>query len=132
MRIPSRILIADDEELLLDVYRSSLAGQGHEILTAVEGNAALALARESQPDLVLLDLVMPGLDGLEVCRRIKADPALPFIPIIINTGGKRELRDVIAGLEAGADDYILKPFSVKELLSRLKGILKASVRPASR
>ena len=124
MRTPPLVLIADDEPLLIEVYRSCLAQEGYEIRTAADGEAAFALARRELPDLILLDLVMPGMDGLEVCRRLKAEPSLPFTPVIINTGSKQELSDVIAGLEAGADEYLTKPVDPAALVARVKSMLR--------
>ena len=85
MRSPPRILIADDNEANLDILRTRLAGQGYEIVIAVDGDAALDGAREHHPDLILLDVMMPKRDGFEVCRLLKADPTLPFMPIILVT-----------------------------------------------
>ena len=108
MRTPPRVLIADDNPLNVDILQTRLAAHGYDILTAGDGERALALAREAQPDLLLLDVMMPGLDGIEVCRRLKADPDLPFMPVVLVTA-KTDSRDVVAGLEAGADEYLTKP-----------------------
>ncbi len=124
MRNPPLILIVDDDPLLLDAYRSVLAGQGYQILSALDGEQGLALAGEEQPDLVLLDLMMPGLDGIEVCRRIKANPSIPFTPVVINTASRLELEDVVAGLDAGADEYLTKPVAAGALVARVKSMLR--------
>jgi CheY-like chemotaxis protein len=100
VRTPPHILIADDNAMNLDILQTRLAIHGYEILTATDGQAALDLAREKQPDLLLLDIMMPGLDGLEVCRRLRADPSLPFMPIILVTA-RADSKDVVTGLDAG-------------------------------
>ena len=123
MRTPPRLLVADDNPLNVDILRTRLATQGYEVLTASDGEAALALARAQQPDLLLLDVMMPGLDGLEVCRRLKGDPTLPFMPVILVTA-KADSRDVVAGLDAGADEYLTKPVDQAALVSRVKSMLR--------
>ncbi|HEV8532688.1 MAG TPA: response regulator [Methylomirabilota bacterium] len=123
MRTPPRILIADDNPMNLDILQTRLAVHGYEILTAVDGEAALALAREKQPDLILLDVMMPKLDGLEVCRRLRKDPALPFMPIILVTA-RTDSKDVVAGLEAGGDEYLTKPVDQAALVARVKSMLR--------
>jgi adenylate cyclase len=95
-----RILIADDNEANLDILRTRLASQGYEIVTAMDGEEALEGARKHQPDLILLDVMMPKRDGFQVCRLLKADPTLPFMPIILVTA-KGETRDIIEGLTVG-------------------------------
>jgi class 3 adenylate cyclase/CheY-like chemotaxis protein len=107
----------------LDILQTRLAVHGYEILTAVDGEAALALAREKQPDLILLDVMMPKLDGLEVCRRLRKDPALPFMPIILVTA-RTDSKDVVAGLEAGGDEYLTKPVDQAALVARVKSMLR--------
>jgi adenylate cyclase len=123
VRTPSRILIADDNALNVDVLRTRLAAHGYEIVTAADGEEALAAARESLPDLILLDVMMPKVDGLDVCRRLKADPALPFIPVIMVTA-KTDTRDIVAGLEAGGDEYLTKPVDQAALVARVKSMLR--------
>jgi adenylate cyclase len=123
VRTPPRILIADDNAMNLDILQARLAVHGYEILTATDGEAAFALAREKQPDLVLLDVMMPGLDGLEVCRRLKGDPSLPFMPLIMVTA-RADSRDVVSGLEAGADEYLTKPVDQAALVARVKSMLR--------
>ncbi|HET7874516.1 MAG TPA: response regulator [Methylomirabilota bacterium] len=123
MRTPPRILIADDNPMNLDILQARLAVHGYEILTATDGEAALAMAREKQPDLILLDVMMPGLDGLEVCRRVKAEASLPFMPVIMVTA-RADTRDVVAGLEAGADEYLTKPVDQAALVARVKSMLR--------
>jgi class 3 adenylate cyclase/CheY-like chemotaxis protein len=123
VRAPARILVADDNSANVEILRARLAAHGYEILTAANGGEALALAREQQPDLILLDVMMPGLDGFEVCRRLKADGALPFMPVILVTA-RTDTKDVVAGLEAGADEYLTKPVDQAALVARVKSMLR--------
>jgi adenylate cyclase len=123
VRTPPRLLVADDNPLNVDILRTRLAASGYEVLTATDGERALALAREATPDLLLLDVMMPGVDGLEVCRRLKADPALPFMPVILVTA-KADPRDVVAGLDAGADEYLPKPVDQAALVARVRSMLR--------
>jgi len=123
MRTPPRILIADDNPTNLDILQTRLSVHGYEILTAADGEAALVLGREAQPDLILLDVMMPKMDGLEVCRRLKGDASLPFIPVILVTA-KADTTDVVAGLEAGGDEYLTKPVDQAALVARVKSMLR--------
>jgi adenylate cyclase len=123
VRTPPRILIVDDNSENLDILRTRLAIHGYAILTADNGEEALTLAREQQPDLILLDVMMPKMDGFEVCRRLKADPALPFMPIILVTA-KADSKDIVAGLEAGGDEYLTKPVDQAGLVARVKSMLR--------
>ena len=123
MRTPPRILIADDNASNRDILQTRLAALGYEILTASDGEEALGMAREAQPDLILLDVMMPKLDGLEVCRRLKADGSLPLIPVIMVTA-KTDSKDIIAGLEAGGDEYLTKPVDHAALAARVKSMLR--------
>jgi len=123
VRTPARILIADDNPENLDIFRTRLAANGYEILTATDGEQALGIAREWQPDLILLDVMMPKMDGIEVCQRLKADSSLPFIPIIMVTA-KTGSHEVVAGLEAGADEYLTKPVHHTALVARVKSMLR--------
>ena len=123
MRTPPRILVADDNPANVDILQTRLAVHGYEIVTAGDGEEALAVAREKQPDLILLDVMMPRMDGLEVCRRLKADTALPFIPIILVTA-KADTKDIVAGLEAGGDEYLTKPVDQAALVARVKSMLR--------
>jgi len=131
VRTPPRLLVADDNPLNVDILRTRLTTQGYEVLTASDGEAALALARTEQPDLLLLDIMMPGLDGLEVCRRLKADPTLPFMPVILVTA-KADSRDIVAGLDAGADEYLPKPVDQAALVARVKSMLRIKAAPETR
>jgi class 3 adenylate cyclase/CheY-like chemotaxis protein len=123
MRAPPRVLIADDNPMNVDILQTRLAAHGYEILNAADGEDALAKAREAQPDLILLDVMMPKLDGFDVCRRLRADPSLPFMPIILVTA-KAESKDIVAGLEAGADEYLTKPVDQAALVARVKSMLR--------
>src|SRR5206468_1816375 len=122
MRSP-RILVVDDNPINVDILQTRLAAHGYEVLSAGDGEAALAAAREHRPDLILLDIMMPKLDGIEVCRRLKADPALPFVPIIMVTA-KADSKDVVAGLEAGGDEYLTKPVDQAALVARVQSMLR--------
>src|SRR5438094_8125887 len=105
MSEPALILVVDDVPDNVEVLQMRLESQGYQVLTAGDGAEALAKTRELLPDLVLLDIMMPKMDGIETVKRIKADAALPFIPVILVTA-KADSRDVIAGLESGGDDYL--------------------------
>ncbi|MFA9475611.1 MAG: response regulator [Filomicrobium sp.] len=123
MRTPARILIADDYADNLEILRMRLGEHGYEVITATDGVEALALAKETQPDLLLLDIMMPKMDGVEVCRQIKADEGLPFIPIIMVTA-KTGTQNIITALEAGADEYLSKPVDHGALVARVKSMLR--------
>ena len=123
MRTPPRILVADDNAMNVDILRTRLAAHGYEILIAADGEEAVDVARRERPDLILLDIMMPKLDGLEVCRRLRADRGLPFMPIILVTA-KGDTKDVVAGLEAGGDEYLTKPVDQAALLARVKSMLR--------
>lgn len=117
------VLVVDDERDLVDLMTFNLQRNGYGVISAGSGLEALDLARREKPDLILLDLMLPGIDGNEVARRLKADAATNAIPIIMLTA-KSEETDVVVGLTLGADDYITKPFSVKILLARLNNVLR--------
>src|SRR5437870_7742130 len=123
MREPPRILIADDTPANLHILQLRLAANGYEIITATDGEEAITAARQHHPDLILLDVMMPKLDGIEVCRQLRADPSLPFIPIIMVTA-RADPRDVVAGLEAGGDEYLTKPVDQAALVARVKSMLR--------
>lgn len=118
-----KILIVEDMESVINLLRSLLEREGFEVTTAQDGLEALEAVRREKPDLMLLDLILPGIDGLEVCRRIRADPVTTHLPIII-LSGKEEETDKVIGLEIGADDYITKPFQANELVARVKSRLR--------
>jgi len=117
------ILIVDDNPTNLDILQARLKANNYEIITAADGEAGLAIAREKQPDLMLLDIMMPKMDGIEVCRRIKEDPSMSFMPIIMVTA-KADSKDVVAGLEAGGDEYLTKPVDHAALVARVKSMLR--------
>ncbi len=118
-----KILAVDDDDSIRELLEMQLKRNGYETLTAADGKAALEQA--AQADLVLLDVMLPGIDGFEVCRRLKADPSTQAIPVIMLTAKAEEI-DKVLGLELGADDYMVKPFSVRELLARIKAVLRRS------
>ena len=118
-----RILVVEDEEEILELLRYNLAKQGYRVSCAGRGEDALRMALADAPDLVLLDLMLPGMDGMEVCRRLRRDPATQAVPIVMLTA-KGEESDVVAGLELGADDYLTKPFSPRVLVARIRAVLR--------
>jgi DNA-binding response OmpR family regulator len=118
--MPEKILLVDDEPTLLDTLALNLRASGYEVVTARDGAAALEVARAEQPDLIVLDLMMPEIDGLTVCRSLRQVSETPILILTARTG---EL-DKIVGLESGADDYMTKPFSVGELQARLRALLR--------
>ncbi len=115
-----RVLVVDDDEAILSLLGSYLAREGFEVQTAGDGEAALAAARTSRPDVVVLDVLLPGLDGLEVLRRLRAEGE----PYVILLTAKAEEADRVVGLELGADDYVTKPFSPRELVARIRAVLR--------
>jgi DNA-binding response OmpR family regulator len=120
------VLVVEDEESLLQTLRYNLTRAGHVVRLCTDGSVALEMALENPPDLLLLDLMLPGMDGLEICRRVRAEvrnPAVSQVPILILTARDEEI-DKVVGLEVGADDYLTKPFSMHELLARVKALLR--------
>lgn len=122
-----RILLVEDEQVIADVVRDYLVGAGFQVDMAGDGFTALKLAAEREPDLVILDRMLPGLDGVEVCRRLRAAMSVPVI--MVTALGTED--DRILGLEVGADDYLTKPFSPRELVLRVKSVLRRSIREFS-
>ena len=118
-----KILIVDDELPIIDVLAYNLKQAGHEVVCARDGEQAVALARREQPDLIILDLMLPKLDGLEVHRIVRRESD---VPVIMLTARDAEI-DRVVGLELGADDYVVKPFSVRELVARVKNVLRRSI-----
>lgn len=118
-----RILVVEDEEDILDLIRFKLEREGYVVQTCAHGEDALRAAAQDHPNLILLDLMLPGVDGLEVCRRLRSDPHTARIPVVMLTAKSEEI-DVVAGLEVGADDYIPKPFSPRILLARIRAVLR--------
>jgi sigma-B regulation protein RsbU (phosphoserine phosphatase) len=123
MRTPPLILIVDDNPANVEILEMRLAANNYEIITATDGEAGLSMAKEKQPDLILLDIMMPKMDGIEVCRHLKTDPSLPFMPIIMVTA-KADSKDIVAGLEAGGDEYLTKPVDHAALVARVKSMLR--------
>jgi DNA-binding response OmpR family regulator len=118
-----KVLIVEDEPDILELVRYNLVQAGFEVKALEEGEYVQKQVAENRPDLVILDLMLPGIDGLEVCKRLKQDPATREIPILMLTARKDEI-DRIVGLELGADDYVVKPFSPRELILRIRAILR--------
>ncbi|HTR00946.1 MAG TPA: response regulator [Candidatus Acidoferrum sp.] len=121
-----KIIIIEDEPDILEVLSYNLRREGYEILTANDGTQGLALVKREKPDLVLLDLMLPGMDGIELCTSIKKNPDTQNTLLIMVTA-KGEESDIVLGLGVGADDYISKPFSPKELVARVKAVLRRGV-----
>jgi len=123
VRTPPRILIVDDNPTNVKVLQTRLVADGYEVVTAGDGEEGLAAARRDTPDLILLDVMMPKLDGFEVCRRLRADTAFPFTPIILVTA-MADSKDVVTGLEAGGDEYLTKPVDHAALAARVRSMLR--------
>jgi two-component system phosphate regulon response regulator PhoB/two-component system alkaline phosphatase synthesis response regulator PhoP len=120
-----RILVVEDEEAILEIVSQALRRNGYEITSASDGDSALEKAFALRPDLVILDLMLPKMDGWEVCRRLRADKETAAIPILMLTA-RRDEKDVVEGLDIGADDYMKKPFSLAELTARVRALLRRS------
>lgn len=118
--LTGRVLVVEDDEEIADVLRRSLRQEGHEVRTTADGEEALQAAREFTPDLVVLDLGLPTLDGVEVCRRLREDGDVPILILTART----DTGDRVEGLDAGADDYLVKPFERDELLARLRALMR--------
>jgi putative two-component system response regulator len=119
----AKVLVVDDDLDSVDLLQAYLEAEGYQVMVAYQGEEALEEAFARQPDLVLLDVIMPGLNGFEVCRRLKADPRTQFVPVVIITA-LQERKDKIAGAEAGADEFLTKPFDRVELLARARNLLQ--------
>jgi DNA-binding response OmpR family regulator len=120
------ILVIDDEKDLIELVRYNLEKEGFDVIACTDGQAGLEVVKKHRPDLVMLDLMMPGVDGLQVCQRLRSDPRSGRIPVIMLTAKATEA-DRVVGLELGADDYITKPFSPREVVARVKAVLRRSV-----
>ncbi len=120
-----KVVVIEDEADILEVIEYNLAREGYKVVGARDGEDGLELVRKEAPEVVLLDLMLPGLDGIEVCRKLKSDAVTRPIPIIM-VSAKGEESDVVLGLGIGADDYVTKPFSPKELIARVKAVLRRS------
>jgi len=123
VRTPARILVADDTPANVRMLEKRLQHNGYDVVVARDGEEALAVAHATHPDLILLDIMMPKVDGIAVCRRLKGDPAFPFTPIIMVTA-MADSKDVVAGLEAGGDDYLTKPVDQQALVARVRSMLR--------
>jgi len=122
-----KVLAVDDEEDILELLKFNLSREGYQVLCAESGEQAFRLVRSENPDLIVLDLMLPGIDGLEVTRRLKNDPDTRSIPIVMLTA-KGEEADIVTGLELGADDYITKPFSPRILVARVRAVLRRRIK----
>src|ERR687895_1905254 len=122
-----RVLVVEDDESIADVLRRTLRQEGHEVRSSVDGVEALRAAEEFVPDLVILDLGLPGLDGIEVARRLRAESD---VPILILTA-RADIDDRVEGLDSGADDYLVKPFERQELLARMRALMRRPPPPGS-
>lgn len=123
----TRILVVEDDEDIMELVSYNLEKEGYQVVRAMTGEEALACVDEETPHLVLLDLMLPEIDGLEVCRRLKREEETSTVPIVILTA-KGEEADIITGLESGADDYITKPFSPRVLVARVRAVLRRNKR----
>lgn len=122
-----KVLVVDDEEDILELLSFNLSREGYRVLCAASGEEALRMAQSEAPDLIVLDLMLPGIDGLEATRILKNDTGTGDIPIVMLTA-KGEEADIVTGLELGADDYITKPFSTRVLIARVKAVLRRNVK----
>ncbi len=119
----AKVLVADDEEYIQHILNFSFSAEGYQVITASDGEEAIAKAKCERPDVIVLDIMMPKMDGYEACKRLKSDPETRSIPIILLTAKGREA-DRRLGTEAGADGYVVKPFSPGRLIERVEGMLK--------
>lgn len=120
------VLVVDDEQTLVATLKYNLEREGYRVLTAGDGEKAISLARSERPDLMILDLMLPAVDGLEVCRILRREMSLPILMLTARAGEV----DKVVGLEIGADDYVTKPFSTRELLARVRALLRRTAAPA--
>jgi phosphate regulon transcriptional regulator PhoB len=125
----AKILVIDDEKDIVSLLRYHLEKAGFQCFEGMDGAIALRLIREHHPDLLILDLMLPGMDGLEICRQLRQDAATARLPILMLTAKAEEV-DRVVGLEVGADDYVVKPFSPRELVARVRAILRRAQEPA--
>jgi phosphate regulon transcriptional regulator PhoB len=124
MASPPRVLVVDDEPHIVELVRYNLLQEGYDVTTAGDGETAIEKVRSERPDLVVLDIMLPGADGIEVCRRLRKESATPII-MLTAKGGEQER---VVGLETGADDYVTKPFSPRELVARVRAVLRRRIR----
>ena len=123
VRTPPRVLVVDDNATNVKIVQTRLASEGYEVITAADGEEALVAAHDQLPDLILLDVMMPRLDGIEVCKRLRADPAFPFTPIVLVTA-MTDTKEIVVGLDAGADEYLTKPVDHRALVARVRSMLR--------
>jgi DNA-binding response OmpR family regulator len=128
--VARKILVVDDEAVLVETIAYNLEQAGYRVVTASDGNSALEAARSESPDLILLDIMLPGIDGLEVCRQLRRESSTATTPIVMLTAKSDEI-DKVVGLEVGADDYVTKPFGRRELLARVRALLRRVDYPAA-
>jgi DNA-binding response OmpR family regulator len=126
--VARKILVVDDEAILVEAIAYNLEQAGYRVVTAADGSSALDAARSEIPDLIILDVMLPGMDGLEVCRQLRRESATATTPIVMLTAKSDEI-DKVVGLEVGADDYVTKPFARRELLARVRALLRRSEYP---
>lgn len=124
-----RIEIVEDDVMIQQVLRETLKPEGFEVFCCGTGEEALKIAGADRPDLVILDVNLPDLNGFEICRRLKADPRTKHIPVLMMTGEARDVVQKVEGLDSGAEDYLFKPVGSKVLLARVKSLLKIAGRP---
>jgi DNA-binding response OmpR family regulator len=128
--VARKILVVDDEAILLETIAYNLEQSGYRVITVSDGYSTLEAARKEHPDLIILDIMLPGIDGLEVCRQLRREQATATTPILMLTAKGEEI-DKVVGLEVGADDYVTKPFGRRELLARVRALLRRSEYPAT-
>jgi len=124
--LAKKILVVDDEPTLVATLKYNLEREGYQVFAATDGEAALSLARAQRPDIIVLDLMLPGVDGFEVCRILRREMTIPILMLT----AKDEEVDKVVGLEVGADDYVTKPFSMRELVARVRALLRRGEMPA--
>ena len=124
-----RILVVDDDPMMHQILKATIQAEGYEFLLSPNGKGALAIAIAEKPDLIILDVNMPDMNGMEVCRAIKSEPAAKKIPVIMLTGEAREIVSRVEGLDLGAEDYLFKPISPRVLVARIKSLLKLTAKP---
>lgn len=127
---PQKVLVIDDEKNIIEFIRLGLRYEGFQVESASDGEQGVTAAQRINPDLIILDIMMPGIDGLEVCRRLRSNPTTRDVPVLMLTA-KDDVRDRITGLQTGADDYLTKPFDFEELLARIQAILRRQRRTKS-
>jgi len=128
--VARKILVVDDEEVLADTIAYNLEQEGYQVIIAADGTSALSAVRSEHPDLIVLDIMLPGIDGLEVCRQLRREDDTAMVPIIMLTAKSDEI-DKVVGLEVGADDYVTKPFGRRELLARVRALLRRADYPSA-